>query len=56
MAVEAGKTKARAAVKAALGDVARMVATRTKVAVDEVERIGKDRVDGDRVKARNDSA
>ena len=55
-AVEAGKTKARAAVKAVLGDVVRRAATRTKVAVDEVERMGKDRVDRDRVKARNDTA
>ena len=55
-AVEAGKTKARAAVKAALGNVVRMAAIRTKVAVDEVERTGKDRVERHRVKARNDIA
>ena len=55
-AVEAGETKARAAVKAVLGDVVRMAATRTKVAVDEVEKTGRDRVDRDRVKARNDTA
>ena len=54
--VGAGKTKARAAVKALLGDVVRMAATRTKVAVDEVEHMGKDRVDRDKVKARNDTA
>ena len=52
----AGKTKARAGVKAVLGDVARMAATSTKVAVVEVERMGRDRVDRDRVKARNDTA
>ena len=55
-AVEAGKTKARAGVKAVLGDVARMAATSTKVAVVEVEEMSRDRVDGDRVKARNDTA
>ena len=54
--VEAGKTKARAAVKAVLGDVDRMAATRTKVAVDRVERTGRDRADSNRVKARNDIA
>ena len=54
--VEAGKTKARAGVKAVLGDVARMAATSTKVAVVEVERMGRDRADRDRVKARNDTA
>ena len=41
---------------AVLGDVDRMVATRTKVAVDEAERAGRDRADSDRVKARNDIA
>ena len=55
-AVEAGKTKARAAVKAVLGDVVRIAAPRTKVAVDEVESTGKERVDRDRVKASSDTA
>ena len=40
-AVEARKTKARAAVKAVLGDMLRMAATRTKVAMVEVERMGR---------------
>ena len=52
-ALEDGKTRARAAVKAALADVVRMAAIRTKMAVDEVENTCKDRLDRNRVKARN---
>ena len=54
--VGSGKSNERAAVKAALAYVVRMAAIRNKVAVDEVERTGKDRVDRDRVKARNNIA
>ena len=55
-AVVASKTKASAAVKAVLGDAVRLAATRTKDAPDEVERMGRDRVDKNRVKARDDTA
>ena len=51
--MEVHRTKARAAVRAVLGDVVRISATRTNVAVDEVEGVVKDRVERDRVKARN---